>query len=651
MPVGAGDEYMNKSFLFSLPLAFAAAFAAQSPMNSYMRPSDGAGSIVVIDTAGAGLLIHDSLTAGTGKWSTSKITADSGVIRNLDNTNVAPGGTAGYVFGTEYMYHFNSMLMHDSIPKVCLIGNSTVEGGSVANYAYQLENLFTMIALNSSKNVQFVNMGVSGTNTKQWVDSLLPIQLAQGCDVYMVRYGINDAFSNRADFAEDYLAGFETIRDHCDVQECTVMALTPNSTDAVYPGADSTWDLYINPIIRNVARNNQATFIDLYTFFRDAVHSAGWMDSIKVHPLEAENLIITGVVGDVMFPRAMSQILGPTTFINPSRTFLTPSVSNPPQHVNIQGWPLYSKGLSMYSSGTGWPHTRGGVFTMRQADTAFLQFNTRAFPYGGRSDDQGIVARVGGVNNYWSGWRVFVTTDTANGIIYNLRNLNTLTGAIFGNESSGNQAASGTVYESDVGAGILMNTSSGYGGNYGSSQRAFMMMNTAGPLVFKAGGVTDAKIALEIDTSKNSRFYGHVAIGSQNESYYVLKATDTLPIFYLNAYSDDAALSQTMVFASGSLNRSILKSINEGTSGSRFEIYTSPSAGSPTLAARFSNDQGLNLYSYLIVNGSITTQAPTTGTAAPWKLGSIVTAACVLDATTYAQIEINGVFRKVALCQ
>lgn len=49
--------------------------------------------------------------------------------------------------------------------------------------------------------------------------------------------------------------------------------------------------------------------------------------------------------------------------------------------------------------------------------------------------------------------------------------------------------------------------------------------------------------------------------------------------------------------------------------------------------------------------GSVTTGAPTTGTAAPWKLGVIVTAACVLDATTYAQVEVNGVFRKVALCQ
>ncbi len=51
------------------------------------------------------------------------------------------------------------------------------------------------------------------------------------------------------------------------------------------------------------------------------------------------------------------------------------------------------------------------------------------------------------------------------------------------------------------------------------------------------------------------------------------------------------------------------------------------------------------------ITGTLTTGAPNTGTAAPWKLGIIVTAACVLDATTYAEIDISGTFRKVALCQ
>jgi hypothetical protein len=47
--------------------------------------------------------------------------------------------------------------------------------------------------------------------------------------------------------------------------------------------------------------------------------------------------------------------------------------------------------------------------------------------------------------------------------------------------------------------------------------------------------------------------------------------------------------------------------------------------------------------------GSITTGAPTTGTAAPWKFGSRVAAAVALDATQYIEVEVGGVFYKLAI--
>lgn len=46
---------------------------------------------------------------------------------------------------------------------------------------------------------------------------------------------------------------------------------------------------------------------------------------------------------------------------------------------------------------------------------------------------------------------------------------------------------------------------------------------------------------------------------------------------------------------------------------------------------------------------SLTTGAPSGGTAGAWKLGSIVTAASVLDATQYVEIEIGGTPYKLAL--
>jgi hypothetical protein len=46
---------------------------------------------------------------------------------------------------------------------------------------------------------------------------------------------------------------------------------------------------------------------------------------------------------------------------------------------------------------------------------------------------------------------------------------------------------------------------------------------------------------------------------------------------------------------------------------------------------------------------SIKTAAPTTGTAAAWKLGQRVAAAVVLDATQYIEVEVGGTFYKLAI--
>lgn len=51
----------------------------------------------------------------------------------------------------------------------------------------------------------------------------------------------------------------------------------------------------------------------------------------------------------------------------------------------------------------------------------------------------------------------------------------------------------------------------------------------------------------------------------------------------------------------------------------------------------------------LVVTGSVETSAPSGGTAQPWKLGSIASAASALDTTRYVEAEINGVACKLAL--
>lgn len=51
----------------------------------------------------------------------------------------------------------------------------------------------------------------------------------------------------------------------------------------------------------------------------------------------------------------------------------------------------------------------------------------------------------------------------------------------------------------------------------------------------------------------------------------------------------------------------------------------------------------------VILEKSIETEAPSGGTAVPWKLGSVIAAASVFDATNYVEVEINGTPYKLAL--
>ena len=73
------------------------------------------------------------------------------------------------------------------------------------------------------------------------------------------------------------------------------------------------------------------------------------------------------------------------------------------------------------------------------------------------------------------------------------------------------------------------------------------------------------------------------------------------------------------------------------------------------LSFKTSNTSGTAVTSLTITDatatfvGSIKTAAPTTGTAAEWKLGSRVAAAVVLDATQYIEVEVGGTFYKLAI--
>jgi len=75
------------------------------------------------------------------------------------------------------------------------------------------------------------------------------------------------------------------------------------------------------------------------------------------------------------------------------------------------------------------------------------------------------------------------------------------------------------------------------------------------------------------------------------------------------------------------------------TSGGELLINTTSDAG----------DYKLQVNGNTYTNGSLTTAAPSGGTAGSWKLGSRVASSMAFDSTQYIEVDIGGTLYKLAI--
>jgi hypothetical protein len=98
-----------------------------------------------------------------------------------------------------------------------------------------------------------------------------------------------------------------------------------------------------------------------------------------------------------------------------------------------------------------------------------------------------------------------------------------------------------------------------------------------------------------------------------------------------------AAISGQVQAVSGSTSVGTLRMILRGDTGNILINQTTDTG------------ERLQVTGTVKTTDSITTGAPTTGTAAPWKFGSRVAAAVVLDSTQYIELDISGTLYKLAI--
>lgn len=253
-------------------------------------------------------------------------------------------------FGWESLFAFHSALLNQYASPtrkvvVTFAGDSTTAGDSVVP-SYKIDQLFAIevarrgLVPNTPSGLSVINAGHSGMNTEQWASIYAAADANMAPDLYVLRVGVNDGSRGVPAFLADLRRGLTTFRSIRNQYQTSIALCSPNSTWDEVHLRDARFYEAALPEIREIAREFNCCFIDVYSAFRDS-RSAGdyWMDTPfsppyeknTVHPLNIFNLWITGLLGDVLVPSVLS--LGrPSAQTPPDVT--VPNPSTDPYAVN-----------------------------------------------------------------------------------------------------------------------------------------------------------------------------------------------------------------------------------------------------------------------------------------------------------------------------
>ena len=219
-------------------------------------------------------------------------------------------------FGSEYLYHWFSLLRSNLAATVVFDGDSTTVGGYINNPSYQLQTAVPALIGTVPSALTWVNLGTNGQDVVWWTNYGVARELSANPDLLVVRFGINGPNTGTqpgAVWEPSFRAALAALRAARTVEQMSIVVMSPNPTDDAANGHTAAYHEILQPIIRKAARDYQCAFVDTYSFLKDATWTASTaMDSLKVHPLEEMNLQICGLLADFILPTSIR------TFLNPS---------------------------------------------------------------------------------------------------------------------------------------------------------------------------------------------------------------------------------------------------------------------------------------------------------------------------------------------
>jgi hypothetical protein len=163
-----------------------------------------------------------------------------------------------------------------------------------------------------------------------------------------------------------------------------------------------------------------------------------------------------------------------------------------------------------------------------------------------------------------------------------------------------------------------------------------MLLNSNGELLINT--TTDAG-DFKLQVNGNSYFNGSATINATTGNNDLVFLATTRPSIFVN--STNIGL-QIRTNGTGVLELNGDNSSTGDVNINNALIYVDASASNVGIGTNAPSAK-------LEVNGAIKTAAPSGGTAKPWKLGSVVASSVTYSSTNYVEVEIDGVFYKLAL--
>jgi lysophospholipase L1-like esterase len=299
------------------------------------------------------------------------------------------------VFGKEYLSTIHKAIMN-TIPFTTVIsGDSTTENLTVVD-KYKVHNILkSLFDINGLPFTTVLNHGHSGQGTFQWSQSYVNDDIASNPKLLILRWGLNDP-AGGASIADTEFAlrdGLTKFRNAKPYNQCSIILMTPNSTNNDANGRGQAWHKAINSMFRKVARDFQCCFIDTYALLQDSFSSIAseYMDNVAgvhVHPQDVMNIGIISKLFDVIVPNAL-HMSSTNNFINDTYIGL----------LSANGLPsFFNRGLSIYKADTNFPYPNSPVYTIKSMDDVAMQINYSL-------DKSKYAMRTGQQStNLWSKW-------------------------------------------------------------------------------------------------------------------------------------------------------------------------------------------------------------------------------------------------------